>query len=70
MYLLVFLMAPTLGCEDAAMGTKRQSRNTLMSQVKHRGRNLSMSQQVLRQVVVRGFVQRRRRGPKTTVIKL
>ncbi len=52
------------------MGTKRQSRNTLMSQVKHRGRNLSMSQQVLRQVVVRGFVQRRRRGPKTTVIKL
>jgi len=46
------------------------NRHTLMSQVKHWGRDLSTSQQALRRSVSGWIVQRRRRGPKTTVIKL
>jgi len=62
--------APSKNSRRSNLATKRQTRNTLMSKVKHCGRNLSTSHFAMLRDLSLWIVQRRRRGPKTSVIKL
>jgi hypothetical protein len=57
---------------DVPLGqiSKLRTANTLMSQVKHSAHVLSTSSLAVRRVAIEWIVQRRRRGPKTSVIKL